>query len=32
LFNTQRAIFELHVYHAENKLHFDEMMMVSALY
>jgi hypothetical protein len=30
LFNTNGAIFQL--YHGENKLHFDEMMMMSALY
>jgi len=30
LFNAQAAIFQQ--YHEENKLHFDEMMMKSALY
>jgi hypothetical protein len=26
------AIFQLHVYHDENNLHFDEMIIMSALY
>jgi len=30
LLNAKWAIFQL--YHGENKLHFDEMMMIFALY
>jgi len=30
LFNTNLAIFQQ--YHGENKLHFNEMMVMSALY
>jgi hypothetical protein len=32
LFNANSAIFQLPVYHGENKLIFNEMMMRSALY
>ena len=32
LFNTNSAIFQLHIYHGENKFIFNEMMMMSALY
>ena len=32
LFITERAIFQLVVYHDKNKIHFNEMMMMSALY
>jgi len=31
LFNTNLAIFKLHVYHGENKLIFNEMMTRSAM-
>jgi len=31
LFNANSALFQLLVYHGENKLIFNEMMMVSAL-
>jgi hypothetical protein len=32
LLNANSAVFQLHVYHSENKLLFNEMMMMSALF
>lgn len=32
LFDTKRANFQVHVYHGENKLYFNEMMKILALY